>query len=333
MQVDKQSDQNNIYYNLTHVNNTDIPIDANFNINRVDNILENPSDWVISIDEFKIPLYSIPLFQFNENEFSITLEYDGASVTEFLIYIPSGTGAIPVSGAIWDYQTFIRSTNIAFKKCYDALKILKPLMPANEPPFITLKENLLTLNAEEFYRSDLATPTNIFFNKKMYDYFTNLPTFFLSPDKIRYLINDTYTNGYIRGALNYYAMTQNTESISNWQQLNQILLETATIPVNKELIGKETDVQIQVISDYIIQADVNRPLPVFFKALGPIRTSELVSNYPMTNIDLRVRWFSTRGTSDVVKINAGESYTLKIVFTRKTHLDALNIDYDGINEI
>jgi len=332
MNKDPQSDQDHVYYSITSVNNKSTPQPATFSVNRTDEILHTPSDWVVLIDEYKVPLFSVPLFQFKDNEYSVTLEWEGATVTIFLLYISSGAGVLSVSNSVYSYQNFLQSTNQALKTAYDALLLLKPLMPASEQPFMTLSSNnLITLNAESFYISSLPNPINIFLNKSLFNYFTNLPNFFLTNDKIQFLITDQFNNAYTRGGLNYFRMTQDTESISNWQQLNQLLIETSSIPVNKELIGASDDVQIQVISDYQIQPDANRPLPLFFKALGPIRVAELISDYPLRRIDLNLRWRSTAGNSDIILIEPNTSYTIKIVFVRKSYINAQDLNDEGIS--
>ena len=86
MEIDKQEDENFVYVNLDKFNTNNFPIDAKLSFNKIDQILYNPEDWLIYIDQFSIPLYAIPLFQFKENKYKITLEWNGTSVQKPLIY-------------------------------------------------------------------------------------------------------------------------------------------------------------------------------------------------------------------------------------------------------
>jgi len=328
MEVDRDSDKNQIYYNIEIGGTSDI-IPAKFKINRVDEILHNPRAWTINVESFRVPLYSVPLFQFLlADRFEVTLEYNGSSVTKTLQYIPSGSGAAPINfGPVYSYQQQIQSYNFALLDAYNDLKVLEPLIPATKAPYVTLKGNLLSLNAETAYESTLPNPINIFFNKAAEEQFTNLPTFFETADRIQYLIINQYTN--LNSGI--YTMTQSTEGISTWAKLNRILFETSTIPIDKQLVGSSADIQIQIIEDYIVNQDVNRPLDLIFIPQGPLRINTLTSNFPLTSIDVNIRWFSDDGDSQIILLPSNTKASIKLRFTKRSTLDLQNINGEGVN--
>jgi hypothetical protein len=321
------NDKDQLYYNIEIGGPNITP--AKFNINRVEQILHNPRDWVINVESLRIPLFSVPLFQFLLSErYKVTLEYNGSSVTKTLQYIPSGTGAVPINfGPVFSYQQQIQSYNFALQDAYDDLSVLQPSLPATRAPYVTLKGNLLSLNAETAYESNLPNPIKIFFNKAAEEQFTNLPQFFETNDKIQYLIVNQYTN--LNGGI--YTMTQSTESISTWGKLNTILLETSTIPVDKQLIGSSLDIQIRVIEDFIVNQDVNRPLDLVFIPQGPLRINTLTSNYPLSSIDVNIRWFSDDGDSQIILLPSNTKASIKLRFTKRSTLDLQNIEDKGVN--
>lgn len=325
--------QDQIYYNVRIGGNKDIPEPATFSINRVETIIDQPDEWVLNIDTFTLPLFSIPLFQFFEAQYTITLEYNGSSVTKDLIYVPTATGpGIPVAdGPVYSYYSHIQSYNNAFKSAFTDLQLLQPLIPATTAPYVTLENNLLSINAEVAYESNLANPIKIIFNKNCAVQFTNLPQFFITPDSIQFFIQNLYTNTFTKGALTYYKMTQSQVGIQTWGKLNRILFETATIPVNRELVGTQTDIQVQILSDFNIAQDPNQPMDLLFQPKGPIRVSNLISDYPLKQIDINLRWFSDDGTSSIIILPAGRTATIKLRFTRKSALYLQNLDQEGVN--
>ena len=329
--VDKNVGEEQLYYNIAIGGDSDVPTLAKFNINRVDQILTNPSDWVISVESFTIPLFSIPLFQFFLGQnFFVTLEYNGSSVTKQLIYIPSGIGLAPVqNGPVYSYQNFIQTYNIALKDAFADLLVLQPLIPATRAPFITLRGNLLSINAEAGYESNLPNPINLFFNKACASQFPSLPQFFETNDRIQYLFVNQYTN--FNGGL--FKMTQSIEGISTWSSLNRILLETNTIPVDKQLVGAQNDIQIQVIEDFIVLPDPNRPLDLTFSPVGPFRINSLTSNYPLSNIDVNIRWFSDEGESQIIILPANKQAQIKLRFTKRNIINLRDIDNSAINQV
>ena len=325
--LDKDLYTDQIYYNINIGGEGDVPIPAKFSVNRVDEILSNPRDWLINVDSFTIPLFSVPLFQFFlQGEFIVTLSYNGSEVSKQLTYIPSGVEAGP-NGPVYAYQTFIRMYNIAFSQAFADLLVLQPLIPATKAPYITLKGNLLSLNAEAVYLSNLPNPINIFMNKRSAEQFTSIPLFFITADKIQFLIQDLYTN--LNSGI--YTMTQTVEGISTWSKLNRILLETATLAIDKQLVGAQRDVQIQVIEDFIVEQDPNQPLDLIFRPKGPVRINSLVSNFPLTSIDVNIRWFSDEGGSEIILLPPKKRASIKIRFTKRKTLNLQNVDNQGIN--
>ena len=69
-----QADENLIYYNIDVKNETQERIIPSFNINRVQAVLDDPSEYEMAIVRFSLPLTSIPLFLFKNDIFKVSLK-------------------------------------------------------------------------------------------------------------------------------------------------------------------------------------------------------------------------------------------------------------------
>jgi len=331
--IDRDVYENYQYYNI-NIGGGDGNTPAQFNTTRVEKILTNPSDYVINVDSFTMPLFSVPLFNFEqEGDYKIILDYNGTSVLVLLEYVPEGEGPPIVSKQpVYSYQAMLQSFNEAFQKAFDELKLLEPSLPATTAPFVTLRDSFLSINAEETYLSNLPNSIRIILNRELATFFSSIRSFYLTTSRVQFLIQDTYTNSFIKNGLKYYKMEEQTnQGLSNWGKLNRILLETASIPINKELIGTQNNVTISVISDFIVNPDNNRPLDLTYTPLGAIRIADLVSNYEMRQIDVKVRWFSEDGFSETLILPPGKRANIKLRFTKRRVIDLQNIVNTGVN--
>lgn len=322
-QLQNKLNPDNLYYNLEISGKLGEDTKAIFNVNRADIILENPSDYYLAIVDFRIPLFSIPLFSFKTGLYKFNLEFDGLILEDTLIWVPETINTSPVQNAVYSYQGMIQSMNDSLKRLYDAMQIAKPLLfLATEQIFITLKNNLITINIEDWYYLNNAF---IYSNNVLYAYLRSISVFNVNDNLLRY----EYFNhmpSYQRSGKTYYQLTQQNVEIDNWNTLRRILFETNTIPVSPESIGSQSNIQIIVIGDYVHIPNVNRPSFYDFINKGPIRLCDLNSNYPMTQIDVSIRWFSEDNQSDIIIIPYGETFYVKIAFIKKEEENLMNID-------
>ena len=110
-----------IYYNVNIYNDKDEDLEAKFNATRVENILDNPSDYELAIVRFSVPTINIPIFILDSNkQFTHSLRYKGKEYTEPITWI-SNTNEPEKQGYIWNFQEFIDSFNQALSNLYDSI--------------------------------------------------------------------------------------------------------------------------------------------------------------------------------------------------------------------
>jgi hypothetical protein len=315
----------NIFYDL-EIQAENINKLAVFNINRTDIILDNPSDYYLGILDFSLPLFAIPLFSFIDGRYKFFLEFDGLRLENTLLWVPESANTSPVFQSVYSYLGFITSMNNSLKKLYDDMKLAKPFtFLATEQIFVTLENDLISINYEDYY---YLNNSFLCCNKPLYEFLTSFQVFFESSLLIRFLYNN-HMRSYIRAGKTYYKLTQQNMDLDNWSSLESILFQTSTVPVAGEIIGAQNNEQILVLGDYIHLPNENRSAYYNFVSKAPIRLSNLNSNFPLSQMDVTIRWFNKEGASEIIIITQQQNARIKLVFVRKTVEDINNIDLSG----
>jgi len=315
----------NIFYNLEINGENQQTRQAIFNINRTDVILDNPSDYYLGIIDFSLPLYSVPLFSFVNGRYKFSLFFDNLTLTNDLLWVPETINTSPVFQSVYSYQSFITSMNNSLKTLYNNMQFAKPLFLPTEQPFVTLDNDLLSINIQEWY---YLNNSFILCNNQLFEFLTSISHFFVTPTLVRFLYDD-HMPSYMRGGIKYYKLTQQNRDLDNWSSLVSILFQTNTVPVAGEIIGAQNNEQILVLGDYIHLPNSNRTAYYNFVSKAPIRLCDLNSNYPMTQMDVTIRWYNKEGASEIIVISPDQNARMKLVFVRKSVEDQNNIDLDG----
>ena len=130
-------EDNNIYYNIRIKGSDTNDNRARFNVNSIQTVVDNPLNYELAVERFKVPTTVIPIFIWKGDDyFRITMTYDNSTVVQPLLFIPNTNNQL-YGNAIWNYQEFVDIINVALSSAYSALKLLEPLMPPTEAPFIT----------------------------------------------------------------------------------------------------------------------------------------------------------------------------------------------------
>jgi len=311
------------YYNAEIVGSNIIDTKAIFSVNRTDWIIQNPSDYYIGIEDFSIPLQGIPMFIFKDLTYKFKLEYDGLLLTEYLILTPESN--LP-NNYVFSYQSMINSMNIALKLLYDNMLIAKPLFSCNEQPFVTLQDNLITINLEDQY---LISGTKLFCNDSLYEFLRSINIYFFNFDQIEFVYYDWFPT-YIRNGNVYYRLTQGTQEIENWNRLQSIVFETSTVPVSSENVGTQENIELNILGDFLRIPTPQKNGFFDYNNKGIIPLINLNSSYPMTQVDIIVRWFFNDFTSGIIIVPFSTIAQIKLVLVKRQEENKKNINQEGL---
>lgn len=202
--------KDHFYYNIEINNQTDKPINASFKETRDSAILQNPSEYTVSVIRFAINSGLIPIFNFvpvpgsngsgnlnlNKGVYSVTLEYGDDVYQENVIYALNnytlGDYENPPNIQNWktineenyeyyqifDYENFIDMINSALATAYAKIDPNSPPKTAAAPaPFLQLNRDTGKIDLivhRSFDSSFVDSPTiRIFMNERLYVFFNN----------------------------------------------------------------------------------------------------------------------------------------------------------------
>jgi len=329
-----QDNGDHIYYNINikkGIENTGIQFAASFNETRVEPILKRPSDYVLSVVRFSIPSQSIPIFLWVDNLFKVTISYLTFDFTTTLQFIPNSPGGSYdyYGRSIWNYQDFIDSINDGLLSSFNAFiagTVPFALRPTTAPYMVYNAETqLCSLIAEEKYDVSYTNPVNIYFNRSLINYFPALQSFDAGFDvKTAYIkVKNNLNNVIINGGITYYEVKEEYSTLFLWNDMQKILLATDTIPVSNELIGAQLNKNQKIITDFEPLAAVNDRSQIQYFPQGPLRFYDMLSTYPLTNMNLKIYWETKSGQQYPLYINETDNCSIKLYFKKK----GVMIDY------
>jgi len=311
-----------------------IKIDSNtaggkafFNETRVQPIIDNPTEWELTIERFFVPAVDIPIMIFKDNYYSITLSFDGVDITETLIWIPNKSYSGLYGQDVWNYQEMLDIVNVAFTHAYNQLKAIKPALTPTEPPFITYEADsrLFVFNAERLYDPiyNGAPTVEIYMNIQLFKLFNSFQDFEseeLQPKAHRILVKNNGNNLTTINGKAYYSTYGEWTTLFGWNDLQSIVFETNSIPVVPENQQSQNNQTQQIITDFEPLQDINNRSAIQFFPQGELRYYSLNSTTPLYNMNLSVFWKDKEGNFYPIYINDTETLTIKILFRKRLYL-------------
>ena len=329
-----QDTTDHIYYNIDIRKPDDykgLRFPAEFNETRVEPVLKVPSDYELAVVRFSIPSQNIPIFLWKENTFSVSIKYSTFIFTTILQWTAnSPAGTYDYYGkAVWNYQDFIDSINAGLLTSFNNFVAGVPpfLNIPTKAPYMTYDPTtqLCSLMAITKYDSTYVNPVLIYFNGALSNYFPALQNYGTSDPILTKLIKvkNNFNNDVQIGIDVYYKMSEEYSTLFLWNDLQKILLETDTIPVSNELLGSQTNKTRKIITDFEPLSQINDRSMIQYYPQGPLRFYDMISNYPMTNMNVKIYWTDKAGKIYPIYLNDTDNLTIKLYFKRR----GIMVDY------
>jgi hypothetical protein len=331
----EEEPDDNIFYNIDIVNRLEtlIPIKAEYDVNRVDAVLQNPSLYNVSVVRFEIPT-TIPLFIFPEPskyEFLIALE-DLTNplvpiVSKFpVVFVDYCTGCFYERG-VYYVNHFLKMVNTTLKTCYDDMKLINPGYLPTQAPYITYDPatTLMTLWADEEYldidRYQILMSNvlhNQFFGSFLSKaFFQNVTA--INKTDVQLLVEDQYTNSEVVNGTLLYKMIGEYSTLPLFNQIQQILIETDSFNIEGEIQSGTLPNVRRLLTDFEPPSDIsNRQYYTYNPSI--YRWYNLLSTTPMTRVSCKVFITYSTGESFPLYLLFNELVSIKLLFKLKKNL-------------
>ena len=341
-----QSKTNHLYYDISLLNNTKLPIIAKLFETRSQALLSNPSLYYLSLLRFLVPSAYIPLFIYpvdqtlggnnpDNNFFSVTIRRAGVDYQTFIRYVAQNNLTVLDENYlyVYSYQQFIDAINVALSASF-----LLAGGSATIAPYITYdaKTGLFAMIGQYPYEN-IRNEYEIYMNNNVFSFFDNFKTKrFNNPqiiningkDNLIYIQNDG-NNDFISHApgstigvgFDSYSMIQEYKSTYSWNDCRSIVLISNNIPVAEEAISVNTGTSSaeyrKILTDYDINVDSNLRSYLQYSSTGEYRLLDLIGTSALYNVDIQVFFKTSNETLHPLYINAGEFISCKILFRNK----------------
>ena len=340
------SDVNNIYYNIRIENDgSKLFQPANYSVNRTSPVVDKPNDYELAVVRFSVPASNIPIMVWGSlpfdpktnpsskiNKFSVSMAFDGLTITKTLVFLQNSSGNDFYGDTIWNYQEFIDIINVGLFDAFTDLKVAKPSAPPTQAPQISYdpKTRLCSLYAEQTYNTgsviNLApvVPTiRVYLNTELYSYFPSLQSFEQEendPSAHQILIKNNFGNTLTLNGAPYFQMEQEYSTLALWNDFSTIVFETDSIPVSPEYQPTQNDTTRRLITDFEPLEDINNREQFQYFGSGWKRYYDLMSAYPLNTVDIKAYWEDKNGQLYPIYIGTHEVLTMKILFRKKLAL-------------
>ena len=343
-------------------------IPMEFNQTKTEPLLDNPSDYYLSLVRWKVPAFDFPLLIFpiqnnqanpNLSQYSITFETATDTYQFFLFFTNRGSFPPPLNAIpeqkntfyyfVYEYQHIVDIVNHAFQMCHDNVTG-KPA--GSTPPFMIYEpdKRLFSIIAQELQYGVDITPTpippadpttqptydadiKIFFNFKLFELFNGLPvkTFPSSTvtDGKDAQILVTNTGNNIFSATELQ-ITQQFSGIAYWTPVKQVLFTTSLLPVKSEYTSISGNSYKKILTDFEPIADSQADIreTLQYFPQGVYRLIDMTGTTPLFKIDLKVSWIDVKGNEYNAFVPPFQQFTGKLLFQKRS----LQKNYNPIYE-
>ena len=340
-----------IYYDVNFTNSSNKIIPIQLDQSRNEAIINNPSNYYVSVVRFTIPNKTIPIFIYpndgtnaDDTQFSVTIEVQTGSGTEFykenLVFYQTAFIDGYEKFGIYSYSSFINMVNTAL---YSAWLQFTNFTPSSyTQPYFRYEPSsngLMSLTITSNSGGDPSVQSiKIYMNHTLQtQYFQNFTGFYLDLNNIDgkdFLFGSISRVPTISGGLRTDVIFQEVSSMASWNGIRALIIQSSKLPTRQDLLNgssENTDNTTsnirQLITDFepLGSGQDSRSRYQYYPQ-GEYRLLDLISEQPITDLDIRVLWEDKFQVLHQVFLDIGSFMSIKIMFISKDFYQKSNIE-------
>ena len=347
-EIDYSKIDEKIYYNLNlykplgDETGSKATLPLIFDLRRNNNILDNPEEWEMGVENFSVSTSGIPILLQEENDTSYRIRLQDNITDTIIGFIYVDFNSIEGGSEIYDYGSLLIATNRAIKQLIDnnipgvSYPFIKQTndnqfqfyLPSEPNPDILAEPNFpYNWISASYDNNNFDSKYQLVFNEKLYKIWNGFE-YVIRSGNIGWELDSNYLEG--DNLVNWNSITNppryNQYLIKNQQWDSRISMIRWTkitflsdMPIKNELEGKSQDVKQTQILDYIIndrildQTNIN-----YFPQY--IKWNNLVNSKPLDRINIRGVLEYEDGRIFPLELTGFSNFFMKLVFRKKKTL-------------
>lgn len=334
------NDPANIYFNANFINTTNTNINAEYNSYRNAVIVNSPSEYYLSIENFEIsdfllPIMTVPVTNPSAGSLSLTIDNSaggGGVSQQYLQFI--NNSAFPPSGRVYNIEIFVQMMNVALAAAHTASGALgnAPVFYYNDPGgyFSFLIDQVYVTNGVEIYFNNaLATKFSsflLFFNSYTATFGREFRlTFYPSPSNQLTQFPPPATSSSNPITYPIYKIDQPYNSLYQLSDVIRLVVTTTQMPTLREYITGLPGNNINVTLGILFSVPINHTATFKSEKISyrPAnnRFIDLISQEPLNIIDYQIYYQTTDGRLHPVRLAPGQSFGITFRFLHRSLVD------------
>lgn len=293
----------------------------------------NTTPWVVGIS-------------FNGNYYKQTIQWQ----TELYTTPQTGPFGLDWYHYCFSYGTLVSMINVAIAGAYAAFRAANPAAPqaiANQAPFV-IYNPVTQLFSWVWHNSWATTPpavnppaagvARVGINFSLLSVFDGFRTLLVNgstgdPDnQANYVFENTGDNAYTLNGLANTSFTSQTFQCTNLlANIRRIVVTTASLPIVAEVVPASSPgggvltsagsaATLPILTDFVPQLDSSADVRaiVYYQPQAQYRLTNLISDLPLSRVQLSFFWQTTDGTLVPIIIARNQQVSVKLAFFKKS---------------
>lgn len=324
-----------VYLNLNLTNGGRTIINADFSQQYPQAILDNPSEWQVTVARFSMPARNIPIKTFptrNTGLFVTVEPFGGPPVSSEVLW----TGEVNDKGEpqVYCIYDLLRDINAALDNSWGTALPL-----TTEGPFFTFEPStgIFAMNGPVQAFPSTAGPgsAKVWISTELTYLFAGFEGVYngvYNPDyrDFNIYIYSRGNNPYTIAGTTYYKMDQQGASLSAWVDLRGYIITSSALGCRNEWISLFNNAlslqnsvnatKLPVVTDFQIVVD-NQSYAQQLYQFVPFnvnnRLIDLLSSSPLFKLDLQVYWYDASGVIRILQVGPQETVNIKLLFKKR----------------